>query len=91
MTEQPVPKNYTYSVKPWSDRYQDTPRHRRGDFDGYPCAICGRDIPTAKATRYGGIITTEGEWTTDPDHPRSQGWHPVGSDCHRRFVVKEVA
>lgn len=91
MAEQPAPKNYIYSVKPWADRYQETARHLRGSFDGYPCAICGHDIPTAKANRYGGIITKDGEWTTDPNHPRNLGWHPVGGDCHRRFVVRRVA
>lgn len=81
-----VPANSIYRVRPWGHRYQESARHRRGHFDGYPCAICGRDIrgePT-----YGGIITIDGEWTTDPNHPRSQGWHPVGSNCHRRFVIK---
>jgi hypothetical protein len=91
MTEQAIPKNYTYSVPPWGDRYQETPSHRRGQFHGYPCAICGRDISSTKEIRYGGIITTEGEWTTDPDHPRNLGWHPVGSNCHRRFVVRRTS
>ncbi len=85
MTEQPIPKNSTYSVRPWGERYSETRQQRHGNFNGYPCAICGRDIPINTATRYGGIITTDGEWTTDPDHPDSQGWHPVGSACHRRF------
>ncbi len=78
--------NYVYSVQPWGERYQERSSHKRGHFDGYPCAICGKDIPTTKAPQYGGIITTDGEWTTDPNHPRSQGWFPVGSSCHRRFV-----
>jgi hypothetical protein len=88
VTEQPTPKNYTYSVPPWGDRYRQTPGQRRGNFNGYPCAICGRDIPSDADVRWGGIITSDGEWTTDPNHPRSQGWHPVGSNCHRRFVVR---
>jgi len=86
MTDERTPVNYTYSVLPWDERYQERSGHKRGHFDGYPCAICGKDIPTAKALRYGGVITTDGEWTTDPNRPDSQGWFPVGSDCHRRFV-----
>jgi len=84
-----TPRNYVYSVAPWGERYQETRSHRHGQFDGYPCAICGKDIPTDKATRYGGIILITGGWTTDPNHPDSQGWFPVGSACHRRFVVKQ--
>ena len=30
-----------YSVKPWGDSYYESQRHHRGNFDGYPCAICG--------------------------------------------------
>ena len=84
-----VPTNSVYSVSPWGERYHQTQRQKRGNFDGYPCAICGKDIPTAKANRHGGIITIDGDWTMDPDHPRSQGWHPVGSECHRRYVVRK--
>ncbi len=87
VTDATIPKNSTYTVRPWGDRYQETNRQRRGYFDGYPCAICGRDIPV-RSVKHGGIITTEGEWTTDPEHPRSQGWFPVGSECHRRFMMK---
>lgn len=82
-----IPRNDTYTVPPWGDHYQESQRHRRGNFDGYPCAICGKDIPVA-TVRYGGIVTTAGEWTTDPDHPHSQGWFPVGSQCHRKYAIR---
>ena len=87
-----IPRNDIYSVPPWGDRYYkrlESPSHRRGHFDGYPCAICGKDIPV-KSVAHGGIITVDGEWTTDPNHPDSQGWFPVGSQCHRKYVVKNV-
>jgi len=90
MTTETIPKNSTYTVRPWAERYQQTQRQRHGNFDGYPCAICGKDVKQDRV-KYGGIVTTEGEWTLDPDHPRSQGWHVVGADCHRRFVVREAA
>ncbi len=82
-----IPTNNIYSVKPFADRYSETNRQQRGNFDGWPCAICGRDVGDPK---YGGIVTTDGKWTTDPNHPDSQGWFPVGPDCYRRFVIKEV-
>jgi len=88
-TEERIPRNDTYSVPPWGEHYTEGRNHRRGQFDGYPCAICGKDIPV-KSVRYGGVITTEGEWTTDPNHPDSQGWFPVGGHCHRKYVVREV-
>lgn len=87
-----VPVNYIYSVKPWGKQYAERTaksyRRNGGGFDGYPCAICGKDVPLENSTRYGGVVTTEGEWTLDPEHPYSQGWHPVGSACHRRYVIK---
>lgn len=88
-TAEDIPRNDTYSVKPWGDRYYESQKHRRGHFDGYPCAICGRDI-LVTSVRYGGIITTDGEWTTDPNHPDSQGWFPVGSRCHRKYLVQSA-
>lgn len=83
-----VPVNSVYSCPPWGERYQESARQRHGNFDGYPCAICGKDIRGEQ--RHGGIVTTAGTWTTDPNHPDSQGWFPVGAGCHRRFVVRSV-
>ena len=65
-TSSAAPTNSIYSVPPWGERYHQTQRQKRGNFDGYPCAICGKDIPTAKANRHGGIITIDGDWTIDP-------------------------
>lgn len=81
------PPSYMYSVDPGSQERDDK---RNANQRGYPCAICGRPMSTTgKDYKYGGYINTKTwKWTDDPDDSNSE-WYPVGSDCHRRFVVKD--
>lgn len=73
---------YRYTVQAYGSHYKDRRGHRSGHFAGYPCAICGKDV---KEPRFGGFVGRDGEWL---DAGLEDNWVPVGSDCHRRYLVR---
>ena len=45
------------------------------------CLICGKEL---KKLRYWVHLLTDGTFTLDKEHPKSQGYFPVGPECAQK-------
>jgi len=59
--------------------------HKRGTRGAPQCAMCGRALRTGRKTTYWVHYLTSGDLTTsqDPNHPETQGWWELGSECRK--------
>lgn len=87
---------FKYSVAPFSGKNYAKNEEQANEKDLQPCAICGKGIKglTGKPEEWPhwGIVTGGGaRWADsfEDGGPGNMGAFPVGSDCHKRFVVKE--
>lgn len=49
-----------------------------------PCLICGRPVHITDTTQYVHLLTT-GKLVNAEEHPKSQGFYPVGRECAKRL------
>jgi hypothetical protein len=76
-----------YRVSPFSGaRYHENAR-RAGIYE--PCGICGKAVkaPTHRAV----VVDGGGAWgdeRSDTNDPGYMGTFPIGSDCHRKHVLR---
>jgi len=76
-----------YTVPPFS---QKTREHNVLD-DEFECGICGRSVKTP--IQHEGIVINAGtDWgddSSDQNDPGYMGCWAIGSDCHRKYKVKQ--
>lgn len=86
-------KDSKYNVPPFSGaNYGKNSGKCRGDES--PCAICGKPVKDASAKHFATVIGGGSAWgdeNSDANDPGYMGGWPVGTDCHRKHVVKEAA
>lgn len=78
---------HKYSVKPFSGK-----NFRKNDADGAPnnCAICGKKT---NGNAFEAVVIEGGSaWgdESDIENDTGMGAFSIGSDCHRKFVIKET-
>jgi hypothetical protein len=80
-----------YSVKPFSLWTKKTNIDEKEDST--PCAICGKQIKNDNQKAIWIVVVNGGEWarneeeaTNDSDPGFMGGW-PVGSDCHKKYLL----
>lgn len=85
---------YSYAVRPFSGADYTRNAERAYGAGLTPCGICGKGVQdTSKATMAvvidGGA--TWGDDRSEASDPGYMGCWPIGSDCHRRHVVRATA
>jgi hypothetical protein len=79
-----------YDVAPFSGKNYARNEKRCGEGEE-PCAICGKPV---RGERFIAVVVSGGaEWgdvNSDSRDPGYMGVHPIGSDCHRKHVVRET-
>ena len=81
-----------YSVPPfslWTDK-----TNMAGTETSTPCAICGKQIKNENTKATWVTIVCGGEWAANEEEASDDGdagfmggW-PVGSDCHKKYLIK---
>jgi hypothetical protein len=84
-----MPTISQYSVAPWSKANRQL-KKTLGE-DETPCAICGRGVKEPWA-HIGVVIDGGSRWgdeTSSEKDPGFMGAWPVGTDCHRHYVLAD--
>lgn len=62
----------------------------RDSWDGgsSECIVCGKLLK--RAPRFMVHLLTTGGFTSEKEHPDSQGYFPIGNDCARRLPKSQL-
>lgn len=80
-----------YSVPPFSGPRFHANMDKGHKLDATPCAICGCGV--AGEWKHVAVVVNGGAAWGDDTSPEDAGYMgrwPIGSDCHRKYAIKEA-